>query len=70
MEQLGAGAIGRLAAQHSLGGLVRTALGGKQSEPAVPGHLLPSASLTINVTPARNFKRAHGLHQWWRPDIH
>ncbi|GAB4857566.1 hypothetical protein Ancab_015475 [Ancistrocladus abbreviatus] len=67
MEQLGIGGIGRLAAQHSLGGLVMSALG-KEAEPA--GHLLPSASLTVNMSPAPDFKRAHSLQQWWTPDLH
>ncbi|GAB4834571.1 hypothetical protein Ancab_032830 [Ancistrocladus abbreviatus] len=67
MERLGVGGIERLAAQHSFGGLVMSALG-KEAEPAA--HLLPSASLTVNMSPAPDFKRAHTLQQWWRPDLH
>ncbi|GMH26725.1 hypothetical protein Nepgr_028568 [Nepenthes gracilis] len=66
MEQLGIGGIERLAAQHSFGGLVMRALG-KDAEPAM--HLLPSASLTVNMSPASDFKQAHGLQQWWRHDL-
>ncbi|KAK4400956.1 GDSL esterase/lipase [Sesamum angolense] len=66
MEDIGAGAIERLATQHSIGGLLLNAMG-KQSEE--PLHLIPSANLTVNVTPARDFYDAHGVHQWWRPDL-
>ncbi|KAL9242936.1 hypothetical protein vseg_016891 [Gypsophila vaccaria] len=64
MEQLGVGAIEKLATQHSLGGLVMTAFG-KEAE---PGHLLPSACLTINTAHAPDLKKAHGLQQWWKPE--
>uniref|UniRef100_A0A7C8ZIK6 Fungal lipase-type domain-containing protein n=2 Tax=Opuntia streptacantha TaxID=393608 RepID=A0A7C8ZIK6_OPUST len=64
MEQLGVGAIEKLATQHSLGGLVMTAFG-KEAEPV---HLLPSACLTINLAPAPDLKKAHGLQQWWQPE--
>ncbi|KAI3453829.1 hypothetical protein Pfo_010492 [Paulownia fortunei] len=67
MEDIGAGNIERLATQHSIGGLLLNAMG-KQSEE--PLHLIPSANLTVNLTPARDFKDAHGIHQWWRPDLH
>jgi hypothetical protein len=65
MEEIGAGGIGRLATQNSIGGLLMNALG-KESEPL---HLIPSASLTINLSPSHDFKHAHGIHQWWRPDL-
>lgn len=64
MEQLGVGGIEKLATQHSLGGLVMTAFG-KEAEPV---HLLPSACLTINLAPAPDLKKAHGLQQWWQPE--
>lgn len=67
MEEMGAGGIERLATQHSIGGLLLNVMG-KQSEE--PLHLIPSANLTVNRTPARDFKEAHGIHQWWRPDLH
>ena len=67
MEEIGAGAIERLATQNSIGGLLMNAMG-KESEP--PLHLIPSASLTVNLTSSQEFKQAHGIHQWWRPDLH
>ncbi|KAH6801842.1 alpha/beta-Hydrolases superfamily protein [Perilla frutescens var. frutescens] len=67
MEEMGAGAIEKLATQHSMGGLLLNALG-KQTEE--PPHLIPSAHVTVNRTPARDFKEAHGIHQWWRTDLH
>ncbi|GLU12018.1 hypothetical protein SLE2022_287270 [Rubroshorea leprosula] len=32
-------------------------------------HLLPSAYLTINLGYTPDFKRAHGIHQWWDPNF-
>jgi Lipase (class 3) len=66
MEELGVGSIERLATQNSIGDLFLKALG-RESEPL---HLLPSANLTTNVGSARDFKWAHGIHQWWQPDLH
>lgn len=68
MEEIGAGAIERLATQHSLGGLFMSVVG-KGVEAAEPLHLLPSANLTVNLSPSNDFKQAHGIHQWWRPDL-
>lgn len=68
MEEIGAGAIERLATQHSLGGLFMSVVG-KGVETAKPLHLLPSANLTVNLSPSNDFKQAHGIHQWWRPDL-
>uniref|UniRef100_A0A2C9WA28 Fungal lipase-type domain-containing protein n=1 Tax=Manihot esculenta TaxID=3983 RepID=A0A2C9WA28_MANES len=65
MDDIGIGAIERLATQNSIGGLIMNAIG-KESEPL---HLIPSANLTVNLTPSRDFKEAHGIHQWWRPDL-
>ncbi|KAJ7952155.1 GDSL esterase/lipase family [Quillaja saponaria] len=65
MEEIGIGGIERLATQNSIGGLLMSALG-KDSEPL---HLIPSANLMINLTPSRDFKDAHGIHQWWKPDL-
>ncbi|XXG82379.1 hypothetical protein AAC387_Pa10g0342 [Persea americana] len=64
MEEIGAAGIGRLATQNSIVDIFLSALG-KESEPL---HLLPSANLTINLSPSPDFKAAHGIHQWWRPD--
>lgn len=66
MVDMGAGGIEKLATQHSMASLFLNAVG-KESEPV---HLLPSACLTTNLSPAADFKQAHGIHQWWRPDTH
>ncbi|XP_065858581.1 GDSL esterase/lipase At4g10955 [Euphorbia lathyris] len=65
MDEIGIGAIERLATQNSFSGLVMSVMG-KESEPL---HLIPSANLNINLSPYRDFKEAHGIHQWWRPDL-
>ncbi|KAF5960063.1 hypothetical protein HYC85_001272 [Camellia sinensis] len=54
-----------LATQNSIGSLLSGALG-RDSEPA---HLIPSAYLTINLSPSEDFKKAHGIHQWWTPNM-
>ncbi|XP_058772986.1 GDSL esterase/lipase At4g10955-like [Vicia villosa] len=66
MEEIGAGSIEKLATQNSLGSLMMSAFG-KDSEPL---HLIPSAILTVNFSPTQSFKEAHGIHQWWKPDLH
>ncbi|CAJ1927196.1 unnamed protein product [Sphenostylis stenocarpa] len=66
MEEIGAGSIEKLATQTSLGCLVMGALGKESDEPL---HLIPSASLTVNHTPSRDFIESHGIHQWWKPDL-
>ncbi|PKU69375.1 GDSL esterase/lipase [Dendrobium catenatum] len=66
MEDLGIGMIEKLATRNSLGDIFLRALG-KESEPL---HLLPSAKLILNLSPSPDFKTAHGIHQWWRPDLH
>ncbi|KAJ7945055.1 GDSL esterase/lipase family [Quillaja saponaria] len=65
MEEIGIGGIERLSTQNSIGGLLMSAIG-KDSEPL---HLIPSANLIVNLTPSRDFKDAHGIHQWWKPDL-
>ncbi|KAH9291044.1 hypothetical protein KI387_044173 [Taxus chinensis] len=65
MRQMGAGGVAKLAAQHSIRGMVFSAFG-KDSK---AGHLIPSARLTVTQNPAPDFPRAHGIHQWWAPDI-
>ncbi|XP_057951606.1 GDSL esterase/lipase At4g10955-like [Malania oleifera] len=65
MGEIGAGVIERLATQNSIGSLFLSALG-KDSEPL---HLLPSAHLTTNLSPTPDFREAHGLHQWWQPNV-
>ncbi|KAI8546199.1 hypothetical protein RHMOL_Rhmol07G0098600 [Rhododendron molle] len=66
MEERGVWCVERLATQHSLRGLVRSARGKESEEPL---HLIPSADLIVNLTPAQAFKQAHGLGQWWRSDL-
>jgi hypothetical protein len=66
MEEIGAGSIEKIATQNSLSSLMMSAFG-KESEPL---HLIPSAILTLNLTPPKSFKEAHGIHQWWKPDLH
>lgn len=65
MEEIGAGSIEKLATQNSLGSLMMNMFG-KESEPL---HLIPSATLTVNLTPPKCFREAHGIHQWWKPDL-
>lgn len=66
MDTMGAGVIEKVATQHSLGGLVLNFMGKECDEPL---HLIPSANLTVNLTPPADFKEAHGIHQWWKPDL-
>ncbi|TXG50683.1 hypothetical protein EZV62_023207 [Acer yangbiense] len=62
MEKLGLGGIERLATQLSLRGLFM----GNESEPM---HRIPLAYLMVNLTRFPDFKQAHGINQWWRPDL-
>ncbi|XP_027076675.2 GDSL esterase/lipase At4g10955-like isoform X1 [Coffea arabica] len=65
MMTIAGGKIGRIAAQNSIASIISTARGNK-SEAC---HLLPSAYVTTNLGPCQDFKQAHGIHQWWRPDL-
>ncbi|KAL5998954.1 hypothetical protein ACLOJK_009903 [Asimina triloba] len=65
MEEMGVWNVERLATQNSIGDLFLNAIG-KESDPL---HLLPSANLNINLSPSPDFKRAHGIHQWFQPDV-
>ncbi|KAK3228074.1 hypothetical protein Dsin_007936 [Dipteronia sinensis] len=67
MEEFGLGGVERLATQHSLRGLYKSAKGKEEREPI---HRIPSANLTVNLTPSWGFKQAHGINQWWRPDLY
>ncbi|KAI3859653.1 hypothetical protein MKX03_031167 [Papaver bracteatum] len=66
MECFGVGGIARLAMQNSLTGLLMNAMEWEYQEEL---HLIPSAYLTINRSPSPTFKRAHGIHQWFRGDL-
>ncbi|KAG5561524.1 hypothetical protein RHGRI_004533 [Rhododendron griersonianum] len=57
MESIGAGAIERLSTRNSISGAIELL------------HLLPSAYLTINGSPVQGLGQAHGLDQWWNPNI-
>lgn len=65
MEEMGLGCVESLATQNSLCSLVRSAMGKESEEPL---HLIPSANLIVNLVPAKGFKQAHGIRQWWAPD--
>ncbi|XP_030470200.1 GDSL esterase/lipase At4g10955-like [Syzygium oleosum] len=65
MQKMGAGGLGRFASQHSLGSLVMSKKG-KQAEPL---HFIPSANLIINLDPPPEFRRAHGILEWWKQDL-
>jgi hypothetical protein len=65
MEKIGAGSIVKTSTQISLSSLMMSAFG-KECEPL---HLIPSAYLTKNLTPQQNCIEAHGIDQWWKPDL-
>ncbi|XP_044461361.1 GDSL esterase/lipase At4g10955-like [Mangifera indica] len=65
MEEVGGAKIERLATQISLGNMIF----GVRERDCEPSHLLPSAYLTINMIQTPDFKRAHGIHQWWDPSF-
>ncbi|PNX80889.1 GDSL esterase/lipase [Trifolium pratense] len=70
------GRIEKSATQISLSCLIISAFG-KESEPL---HLIPSANLTVNLTPLpqsimeahwiEQCLEAHGIHHWWKQDLH
>ncbi|KAF3448719.1 hypothetical protein FNV43_RR09432 [Rhamnella rubrinervis] len=65
MEEIGAGCMGRLATQNSIGSLLMNAMG-RDTEPL---HLIPSANVITNSAPSQNCFSAHRIHQWWRDDL-
>ncbi|XVE89937.1 hypothetical protein DITRI_Ditri20bG0036300 [Diplodiscus trichospermus] len=69
LQDLGAGSIARLTSQFSLGNMFMSAAGIKGVENSEPLHLLPSANLTVNLSPSEDFLEAHELCQWWRNDL-
>ncbi|KAE8733869.1 GDSL esterase/lipase [Hibiscus syriacus] len=58
MEEIQAGKIERIATLNSL-----------LKSDSEPLHLILSANLTINLSKSPDFKRAHGIHQWWDPSF-
>ncbi|CAN8252164.1 unnamed protein product [Cochlearia groenlandica] len=69
MFEIGAGKIERIATRNSLRSLLSGGGGGGSCSDysSEPLHLLPSAYMTINTSKSPDFKRAHGIHQWWDP---
>ncbi|XP_074284551.1 GDSL esterase/lipase At4g10955-like [Silene latifolia] len=66
MKSWGVGGIERIAAKETLVSLVSGAFG-RDNEAL---HLIPSAVLVKNLHPKKlEFKIAHGIHQWWAPDL-
>ncbi|XP_075495716.1 GDSL esterase/lipase At4g10955-like [Primulina tabacum] len=64
MESMGAGKIGKLATQHSIGSIVS---GGRENDfEAI--HLIPSAYLTVNSSNGQGVREAHGVEQWWKQE--
>ena len=63
MEDIGKEKIARIATRHSIGSLISGAMG-RDSEAF---HILPTAYVTVNLAPSEDFKKAHGIHQWWQP---
>ncbi|KAL5221028.1 hypothetical protein ABZP36_025741 [Zizania latifolia] len=66
MENIGLGAVGRLATRYSVKDLL---LGIGRAGGCESLHLFPSAVLTVNRGPSRDFRMAHGIQQWWKPDL-
>uniref|UniRef100_A0A0D9V510 Fungal lipase-type domain-containing protein n=1 Tax=Leersia perrieri TaxID=77586 RepID=A0A0D9V510_9ORYZ len=69
MEEIGAGGVGRLATRNSVKDLLLGIGNGVGGSCEPPLHLFPSAVLTVNRGASPDFKTAHGIHQWWRPDL-
>ncbi|KAK1426626.1 hypothetical protein QVD17_15303 [Tagetes erecta] len=59
MEEIGYGKIERISTRYSFGSLVRRDL--------EPLHIVPTAYMTVNVSPSEDFRQAHGIVQWWQP---
>ncbi|KAK4745492.1 hypothetical protein SAY87_011804 [Trapa incisa] len=57
MEEIGAGEMGRIATQNTIGSLIMRRF--------KPHDTLPSAHLTINSSCYSNVREAHSVKQWW-----
>ncbi|KAH6812844.1 hypothetical protein C2S51_021862 [Perilla frutescens var. frutescens] len=66
MESRGLGGIERVATVSSIRTMMLFAAGVEGCEAL---RLVPSAYLTVNVARSNDFKEAHGITQWWRPDV-
>ncbi|KAL4556998.1 hypothetical protein LXL04_035168 [Taraxacum kok-saghyz] len=62
MNEIGGGSVERIATRYSIGSLVYGTIG-RESEPL---HLLPTAYMTVNISPSESFTQAHGIEQWWQ----
>ncbi|XVF42228.1 hypothetical protein PTKIN_Ptkin01aG0343700 [Pterospermum kingtungense] len=69
LEAMGARALARISSHRSLGNTITSAVGIRGVETSEPLHLLPSAKLTENLCPPQYITEAHGLSQWWRPNL-
>ncbi|XP_010058320.2 GDSL esterase/lipase At4g10955 [Eucalyptus grandis] len=58
--------IYKFASQYSLRSLLFMS---KKESQAEPLHLIPSAYLTINSKPPKWFLSAHGIREWWKPNL-
>ncbi|CAN7024700.1 unnamed protein product, partial [Brassica rapa subsp. trilocularis] len=69
MFEIGAVKIERIATRNSFRSLLSGGGGGSScsDSSSEPLHLLPSAYMTINTSKSPDFKRAHGIYQWWDP---
>ncbi|KAL3738334.1 hypothetical protein ACJRO7_019804 [Eucalyptus globulus] len=54
------------ASQYSVRSMLLTSETGALAEPL---HLIPSANLTINLKPPKSFLSAHGIIEWWKPNL-
>ncbi|XP_044465690.1 GDSL esterase/lipase At4g10955-like [Mangifera indica] len=66
MEEVGAAETERRATQISIVNMIL----GERERDCEPLHLLPSAYLTVNMIQSPDFKRAHGIQQWWDPSFY
>ncbi|XVE89941.1 hypothetical protein DITRI_Ditri20bG0036600 [Diplodiscus trichospermus] len=66
LENSGAGHLARSTSHVSLTNYALSEI--KGVEASEPLHRLPSANLNVNLSPSRDFLRAHELRQWWRHD--
>ncbi|XP_051121574.1 GDSL esterase/lipase At4g10955-like [Andrographis paniculata] len=63
------GMIGRIAMKHSIGSIVGKTMMGKEDD-CEAAHLIPCGYLSINSGSGyRSFMEAHGIRQWWSPDL-
>ncbi|XVF42237.1 hypothetical protein PTKIN_Ptkin01aG0344600 [Pterospermum kingtungense] len=69
LEAMGARALARISSHRSLGNTITSAVGIRGVETSEPLRLIPSAKLTENLCAPQYITEAHGLSQWWRPNM-